>query len=137
MSPIGTPGILNNPVVTVHVSSPPNDLHNVLSLEFEASLVGEVESVFVSKEVSVSAHRSDNGSALDDLLLDLLNSLDSAVSEDLGVFVGFSLGVGSGRGRNVLARPRSRALRDKTLFNSAIERGGDVSSILAEVIVVT
>jgi hypothetical protein len=72
-TPVGSPNILNNPVLSsVDVLFPSDDFDNVLSIELESIFSSVVESFLVSEEVSEDGHLCNDWTVLEDFLLNVL-----------------------------------------------------------------
>ena len=83
-SPIGTPHVLDDPVLlTLRVLLPSDNLHDVLSVEFEGILSSVVETLLVSQEVSEDHHLGHSGTVLDYFTLNAQLILGDAVVNDL------------------------------------------------------
>jgi len=91
----------------------------------------------VGKEISVSSKRSDDGSFLNDLLFNGVNSLDGAVAGKNGLVTVLSLLSLDFRTGGVLASPGEVLFSNESFGNTVVEGIGNISSIAVVVLLVT
>ena len=84
LTPVGTPCVFYEPpLLTISLAFPANDLDNLLTIELERVISAVVNAILVGKEISENNHLSNDGTILQNLLLDTKIILSQAEVDNL------------------------------------------------------